>query len=287
MTSNAHLLVVDDEPADLQLLSKVLGERGYVVHAARGGSAALNFLAHHRADLMLLDIRMPAMDGFEFLSRLESEGTGSATPVIFLSVVDDVDTKIRALRQGGVDYIVKPFHVEEVLARIAIHLDLHATLRRLAEQNAELRGQGLGPRAPPGSRDPGSAGGREPSPREAPPGRQRVLVVEDQAGVRQIALRILQRGGYEAQGVAEVEAACRLLDGGYRFDVILSDIVLPGPRDGWALRDYVALHYPDIPVVLMTGYSERALVEQNGVLFKPFAADALLAAIAKASARDA
>ena len=129
-----HVLVVDDSPANLRYLTGLLRERGYAVHAAQRVELALRFISTTPPDILLLDIQMPGMDGFELCARIKADPATRDIPVIFISAADDVARKVQAFAAGGVDYIVKPFQPEEVLARVGTHLAL-----RLLQQHLEVR----------------------------------------------------------------------------------------------------------------------------------------------------
>lgn len=122
-----RILIIDDTPANLKVLIAVLGNRGYKIHAASEGQLGLRFLKSVLPDLVLLDIRMPGMDGYEVCAKLKADPRTHDIPVIFLSGMDQVLDKVRAFQCGGVDYIVKPFEPDEALARIETQL----ALRRL------------------------------------------------------------------------------------------------------------------------------------------------------------
>jgi two-component system cell cycle sensor histidine kinase/response regulator CckA len=140
--SRGSILVVDDTPANLDLLTRMLRKQGYTVHAACEGPLALRFLRSTLPDLVLLDIMMPGMDGYEVCGRLQADARTANIPVIFISSADHVIDKVRAFACGAVDYVVKPFQPEEVLARIGTHLslrDLRLDLEaRVHERTAEL-----------------------------------------------------------------------------------------------------------------------------------------------------
>ena len=121
-TAEARLLVVDDEPNIVELLSASLRFSGFQVISAGDGRAALELARQERPDLIVLDVMMPGMDGFEVVRRLRSEGL--RCPVVFLTAKDGTDAKIQGLTLGGDDYVTKPFSLEEVIARI------RAVLRR-------------------------------------------------------------------------------------------------------------------------------------------------------------
>lgn len=133
------LLIVDDTPDNLRILSTTLTQQGYEVRCARSGSMALMGARIIQPDLILLDIKMPKMDGYEVCQQLKADAQTSEIPVIFLSVLDETFNKVKAFTVGGVDYITKPFQIEEVLARVQNQLTLRLLQKRLAEQNTLLR----------------------------------------------------------------------------------------------------------------------------------------------------
>ena len=151
--TDGSVLIIDDNPTIVTLLGGVLVEAGYDVRVATDGARALSVAAVRAPELVLLDLRMPGMDGFEVCRRLkESEGT-RAVPVIVISALDDVEEKLRAFEAGAADYVTKPFEPREVLSRVGAHVQLyrlrlalereHAELeksqRELAQQNEELK----------------------------------------------------------------------------------------------------------------------------------------------------
>ncbi len=137
--SAIKVLVVDDQPSNLRFLSKLLTAQGYEVYRAICGQLALNAAIAHCPDLILLDIRMPKMNGYEVCQRLKATAKTEQIPVIFLSVLDDINDKLQAFQVGGADYIAKPFQVEEVLARIDKQVCLQKLQQQLKEQNAQLQ----------------------------------------------------------------------------------------------------------------------------------------------------
>ena len=137
--SQIKVLVVDDEPSNLRFLSKLLTAQGYQVYRAICGQLALNVAIAHCPDLILLDIRMPEMNGYEVCRRLKATAETEQIPVIFLSVLDEMNDKLQAFRVGGADYITKPFQVEEVLARIDKQVGLQKLQQQLKEQNYQLQ----------------------------------------------------------------------------------------------------------------------------------------------------
>ncbi|WP_431656423.1 sensor histidine kinase [Pantanalinema rosaneae] len=136
------ILVVDDTPTNIQVLFDVLDASGYRVAIAKSGEIALNRLAINLPDLILLDIMMPGMDGFETCRQIKANPQTCDIPVIFMTALSDTVDKVKGLKLGAVDYITKPIQHEEVLARINIHLQLrqlNQTLEtKVAERTAEL-----------------------------------------------------------------------------------------------------------------------------------------------------
>ena len=133
------IMMVDDMPANLKVLAKALNEHGITVVVAQDGEEALVRAQLARPDLILLDVMMPGMDGFETCRRLKASDELCDIPVIFMTALTEYSDKLRGFEAGGVDYVTKPFETEEVLARISTHLSLRRMQQRLAEQNAALQ----------------------------------------------------------------------------------------------------------------------------------------------------
>ena len=140
MTRNysGDILIVDDMPNNLRFLSTTLTEQGYKVRSVTEGLMALTVAEAAKPDLILLDIMMPNIDGYEVCQRLKANEQTCDIPVIFLSALDEVLDKVKAFSVGGVDYITKPFQLEEVLARIQTHLSLRAAQKEISQLNTEL-----------------------------------------------------------------------------------------------------------------------------------------------------
>jgi PAS domain S-box-containing protein len=134
---------VDDTPANLHLLAKMLSGQGYTVRLAPSGPLALKSVRSTLPDLILLDIKMPDMDGYEVCKALKADERTRAVPVIFLSALKESDDKVKAFAVGGVDYITKPFQVEEVIIRIEHQLSLLRLQRQLMQQKEQLVQQNL------------------------------------------------------------------------------------------------------------------------------------------------
>ena len=125
------LLLVDDNPSNLQMLMATLGGRGYTLLAARSGEDALSIAYRAQPSLILLDIMMPGIDGYETCRALKKEPVTRDAAVIFLSALDDPKDKVKGLNLGAVDYIAKPFLPEEVIARVETHLTIQRLSREL------------------------------------------------------------------------------------------------------------------------------------------------------------
>jgi two-component system sensor kinase FixL len=133
-----QILLVDDNPTNLQVLFKTLEGSGYRLLAARDGEAALYTAKRAHPALILLDVMMPGMDGFEVCERLKADPETADIAVIFLSALTDSQSKVHGLAIGGVDYIAKPFQSDEVLARVRTHVKIQRLERALARRNSEL-----------------------------------------------------------------------------------------------------------------------------------------------------
>jgi len=138
MNARQSILVVDDTPANLRLLSGILANQEYMVRPVPDGALALSAAEAEPPDLILLDIMMPDMSGYEVCEQLKADERTRDIPVIFLSAKTKVLDKVKAFEVGGVDYITKPFQAEEVLARVETHLNLRNLQKRFEEKNKAL-----------------------------------------------------------------------------------------------------------------------------------------------------
>lgn len=134
-----YILVVDDTPPNLQLLLTMLSRKGYQANGVNDGTTALAIIQKQLPDLVLLDINMPTMNGFEVCQQLKANENTCDIPVIFISARDEVLDKVQAFSIGGVDYITKPFQIAEVLARVENQLTLQRLQKQLQEQNERLK----------------------------------------------------------------------------------------------------------------------------------------------------
>ena len=137
-TPDEKILLVDDNPTNLQVLLQTLNGRGYKLLIAKDGENALRIAQKARPALVLLDIMMPGIDGYEVCRRLKADPELSDITVIFLSALDDTQDKVRGLETGAVDYIAKPFQAEEVIARVETQLKIHRLEQALAARNKQL-----------------------------------------------------------------------------------------------------------------------------------------------------
>jgi PAS domain S-box-containing protein len=140
-TEQHTILIVDDTPENLKMLNAFLQEAGFRVAVAESGEAALKRVEYALPDLILLDVLMPGMDGFETCGRLKESKATKNIPVIFMTVVSDIVDKVKGFEVGGVDYLTKPVQHEEVLARINAHLTIRKLQVQLSQQNVRLQEQ--------------------------------------------------------------------------------------------------------------------------------------------------
>ena len=138
MREQANILIVDDTPENLRLLSNMLAAAGYKVRAVTSGARALTAIAASLPDLVLLDIMMPEMNGYQVCQRLKDNEQTRDIPIIFLSALDETEDKLRAFSVGGVDYVTKPFQLPEIIARVEAHVGLRRLQQQLESANTEL-----------------------------------------------------------------------------------------------------------------------------------------------------
>lgn len=133
------ILIVDDEPANLRLLAKILDQENYGVRTVINGDMALKSVALRLPDLILLDINLPDMSGYDICDQIKRNETTRTIPIIFISALEELDKKVKAFAVGGADYITKPFHAQEVLVRLETHLSLLRTRQALVESQTALQ----------------------------------------------------------------------------------------------------------------------------------------------------
>lgn len=135
---DTDILIVDDTPDNLRLLAKILESQGYTVRKSLSGKMALQGVNRNLPDLILLDINMPEMNGYEVCQQLKSSEKTAQIPIIFISALERLEDKVRAFELGGVDYITKPFQEKEVLVRVKNQLLIQQQRQQLLEQNQRL-----------------------------------------------------------------------------------------------------------------------------------------------------
>lgn len=138
-STKGNILIVDDTPDNLRLLSAMLTDQAYDVRSVKSGTAALMVVKAEPPDLILLDINMPGMNGYEVCQTLKADPSTTAIPIIFISALNEVFDKVKSFALGGVDYISKPFQVEEVLVRVENQLNLHRLRQQLQDRNHQLQ----------------------------------------------------------------------------------------------------------------------------------------------------
>jgi two-component system sensor histidine kinase/response regulator len=136
--AKSEIVIVDDNPANLKLLREMLAIQGHQVRSFPLGRLAIAAVLKHPPDLILMDVNMPEMDGYETCARLKSNAAVADIPVIFLSALTETSDKVKAFHSGAADYITKPFQIEEVHSRVQTHLDLYHLQRALKRQNERL-----------------------------------------------------------------------------------------------------------------------------------------------------
>ncbi|MCP4251807.1 MAG: response regulator [Candidatus Scalindua sp.] len=136
--ASKSILVVDDSPTNLTLMVEVLTEAGYDTLVANSGDHTLDQLSRHLPDLILLDIMMPGLNGFETCCRIKANPDTSEIPVIFMTALDDINNTVKGFEVGGVDYITKPFRQAEMLVRIDTHMTICSLKQQLKLKNTQL-----------------------------------------------------------------------------------------------------------------------------------------------------
>ncbi len=259
------ILVVDDTPENLRVVIGLLKAAGYKVRGVPNGQLALQAVALQPPDLILLDIRMPGMDGFQVCEALQQQPASHNIPIIFLSALTDSTDKQRAFQVGGVDYITKPFQAQEVLARVATHLELarhRAALirsRLLLENKAALIQsqalQLLNNTTSSASIDQGGQSEAVFSKQSPAEYLADVLIVDDSSDNLRLMTELLQNAGYKVRGAISGELALQAV-AKQTPDLILMDILMPG-INGYEVC--AALHENpasrEVPIIFLTQLS--------------------------------
>jgi len=277
----ADILVVDDTVENLRLVVNLLHEAGYKARAVPNGEMALQAVAKRPPDLILLDIRMPGMDGFQVCQTLRDKPEYRDIPIIFLSALSEDADKLHAFQVGGEDYITKPFQTPEVLARVRTHLEIARNRKALAQATNVLE-QLARERA---EESPGQSEAAPAPVRVTPETGADILVVENDPGTVRVLADMLRQAGYKARSVPSGEFAL-LAATKQPPHLILLDIRLPG-MDGYQvcqeLRRHISSH--EIPIIFLSQMSEtvdkvRAFeVGGQDYITKPFRTSEVLARV--------
>lgn len=243
------ILIVDDDAANRELLEAILTEAGYRVEQADGGAAALTRAGVAPPDLILLDLRMPGMSGFEVCQQLKRDATTGAVPIIVVTALGEITHKEAALTSGADDFVTKPVDTEDLRARVGamlkvrrIRQDLDRTLAYLHELEAARHAQRreVLARVLPGTPQ------RGPEPVTAPP----ILLVDDEPLTRNFYGDLLSEHGFQvfAAGTgAEALDQIRY----HPVEAVILDIVMPG-MSGLEVLERLQAEDPDLPVIMLT-----------------------------------
>ena len=229
------ILIVEDNPLTLRVLIEHLKKLGVNAPVARSGEEALRQIGLDKPDLILLDIMLPGIDGFETCHRLKSNETTKDIPVIFMTALSETADKVKGFEVGGVDYNTKPIDFKEVISRVKTRLTIQRLQKRLQTKNSYI-----------------SSGKREKNGEK----KATILIVEDNPMTLEVLSGYLNKLGFSAHGVQSGEEAIQQAES-LQPDLILLDIMLPG-IDGFEtcrrLKNKSATK--DIPVIFMTALSE-------------------------------
>jgi two-component system cell cycle response regulator len=276
-----RVLVVDDEPQNLELLEALLQEAGYAVVLAGGGEEALTLAHEARPDIILLDLMMPGLSGFEVCARLKTDPETGGIPVLFVTALNQIADKERALAAGGDDFLTKPIQYAELLARVEALLKvrhLNRDLDRALAYLQELEAARNTPRSEPTAGLSASEAGLPV-----------VLVVDDEPLVRQMYCDSLQAAGYITHAA---ESGPHALDIAQResVDVVLLDITMPG-MSGLEVLAQLGEFTPDSAVIIVTASptSENAIAALRlgafDFIVKGVTTEEMLSTVARAAER--
>lgn len=230
--TDASILIVDDEEANRDILSRRLTREGYTIAEATGGKQALDMMRVERYDLVLLDIMMPGVDGYQVLKTIKTDTMLHDVPVIMVSALSDEPTIKRCLEMGATDYVSKPFEITQIKTRIwhAIR-DLHAIRR---------------PPSAKGEKNPGA----------------NVLVIDDDEMNGDILMRRLKKAGHAADVASSGAEALALLEK-RRYDLILLDIMM-AKMDGFEVLEKIRQRrtLADVPVIMVSAINDTVSIER-------------------------
>jgi two-component system cell cycle response regulator len=284
-----RILIVDDEPPTVELLAEMLSVESYKIQAAASGPEALGLARRDPPDLVILDVRMPDMDGLEVCRHLKADARTGHVPILMVTGLTDVRDKEAGMAAGADDYVTKPVHRADLVARVRsllrvshVSQEMDRMLAYLQELEAARRSQAR----PAGSQEP-----PETLPK-APPGRDgeapRVLIVDDDRFIRVMFSKLLEGAGYRALAVASAEEAYQAATRG--VDVILLDVMMPDVSGLEALGRLREIA-PEVPILIVTAFQSapNAIAALRGGAFdfivKGMKNEMLLNAVARAVER--
>lgn len=238
---SGNILVVDDDPGSRHLLASLLGDAGYHVNTAANGEQGLLSAAQHAPDLIVLDVRMPGMNGFDISRALQRSASTATIPVIFLSAAADPVDRIQGFDAGGVDFIAKPFVDDEVLARVKTHITMALAAKNLLRRRASTA----------------SAPGKVAEAKDGAARRPEILVVEDTPESLRLLSTVLTEAGFAVREAPNGELALWTATR-HPPDLILLDIRMPG-MTGFdvcrCLKNEPAT--ARVPVIFLSALSDR------------------------------
>ena len=290
-----RILIVEDDPTSAKLLEDLLATEGYRTEVAGGGLEALGLARRDPPSLILLDVRMPDMDGFEVCWHLKADARTAAVPVLMVTALDNSRDKEEGLNAGADDYVTKPINLVDVLTRVRslirvndLNRELDRTMASLRELEAARRaaapaaaGAGVGP-----------GGWEEPTPPTlAAPAKGEtpvVLLVDDDRLIRELYGTLLEKAGYRVIRAASAAEAYAAADRG--VDVILLDVMMP-EVSGLEALERLRGAVPEVPILILTAYqtAQNAIAALRGGAFdfivKGLKREMLLNAVARAVER--
>jgi len=277
----ARILIVDDEIQNLELMEAMLTSAGYEVFLAREGEEALRLARERRPDLILLDLMMPGLSGFEVCARVKTDPQTGGIPVLFVTALSQIGDKERAMAAGGDDFLTKPFQRTELLTRVEallkvrhLNRDLDRALAYLHE--LELVRHAQQPKKPQAHTPPAEGAGT-------------VLVVDDELLARQLFADVLREAGYVTHQAENGEQALEIAQQ-ETIDVVLLDIMMPG-MSGLEVLAKLGELTPDSPVVIATANptSDNAITALRlgafDFIVKGFKNEVMLTTVARAMDR--
>jgi len=278
---SARILIVDDEAQNLELMEAMLASAGYEIFLAHEGEEALRLARERRPDLILLDLMMPGLSGFEVCARVKTDPQTGGIPVLFVTALSEMSNKERAVAAGGDDFLTKPFQRTELLTRVEallrvrhLNRDLDRALAYLYE--LELSRHAQQPKKPATPTPPAEGAGT-------------ILVVDDELLARQLFTDVLREAGYITH---EAENGGRALEIARQetIDVVLLDIMMPG-MSGLEVLAQLGELAPDSPVVIATANptSDNAIAALRlgafDFIVKGFKNEVMLTTVARAMDR--